>query len=583
MSEVKKLPNIIHQCMTIGAIPTSYKISLTYEEQLMWFCKFLEDEVIPVVNNNSQVVEELKEWFENLDVQEEIDNKLEEMADSGELAEIIAQYLELQGILAYNTLDDLTHAENIDNGSFAKTYGNLSFNDGFGAYYKIREITNSDVVDGFNLVAMATDPSLVAERIHENDYMYTGINIEHKYDSDAHCHYHVTKIPHVDNRGNKIIANLGTAEDNITTYGVAERPLDFAKRKQAELVINAGCFNTENNVPQGMLIQNGQVIKSTGTSQTAVEYLGIDSNGVFKSYPYNVTAETMLDDDIQSAVCGWFAIVKSGVFVPHDDAVVGGASKAPRQVIAQDEELNTYIFTCEGRTKVDYGMTIEQVANILIDDYNCIFAFNLDGGGSTSTVIYNEKINYEIDDDFTGDRAVPTFLYFKKTNEISELKNQMFEQNILNGGISDFFKDLIIPTTLKLGNYKYCLTELTDCNEENLRNGLYYCRTGADNSPGDNWYLIFHYTWVSDIINDINLRQIAIPTNENMPILWRLKYSTGPWTGWRQMFGNQLPKGATANRPETFLQAGAMYLDTTLNKLLVYDGTQWRDTMGNIV
>ena len=45
MNNVKKLPDIIHQCMTIGMIPTSYKMSLTYEEQLLWFCKFLEDEV----------------------------------------------------------------------------------------------------------------------------------------------------------------------------------------------------------------------------------------------------------------------------------------------------------------------------------------------------------------------------------------------------------------------------------------------------------------------------------------------------------------------------------------------------------
>ena len=91
MNDLKSLPPIIHTCMTIGAIPTSYKMSLTYEEQLMWFCKFLEDEVIPVVNNNSAVVEELKHYLEDLNVQQEINNKLDEMAESGELAEIINQ------------------------------------------------------------------------------------------------------------------------------------------------------------------------------------------------------------------------------------------------------------------------------------------------------------------------------------------------------------------------------------------------------------------------------------------------------------------------------------------------------------
>ena len=69
MNELKKLPSIIHKCMTIGELPSSYKMSLTYEEQLMWFCKFLETEVIPVVNNNSKVVQELLNYFDNLDVQ----------------------------------------------------------------------------------------------------------------------------------------------------------------------------------------------------------------------------------------------------------------------------------------------------------------------------------------------------------------------------------------------------------------------------------------------------------------------------------------------------------------------------------
>lgn len=171
MREIEKLPKFIYRCMTIGEIPTSYKISLTYEEQLMWFCKFLQDEVIPVVNNNSQAVQELQtfieNYFENLDVQEEINNKLEEMAESGELEEIITAYLNVKGMLSFDTVSAMKQATNLIDGSFVKTYGYTTLNDKGGAFYKVREVTNQDTVDEELLIALQ-DTNLVAELIIED-------------------------------------------------------------------------------------------------------------------------------------------------------------------------------------------------------------------------------------------------------------------------------------------------------------------------------------------------------------------------------------------------------------------------------
>lgn len=164
MKNLQNLPPIIHHCMTIGTIPTSYKISLTYEEQLMWFCKFLEDEVIPVVNNNSEAVKELQNWFENLDVQEEINNKLDDMAESGQLQEIIAEYLELTGLNTFDTVSDMKLAENVISGTTIKTLGYHSVGDGGSAIYKVREVTNADTVDEMLLIALS-NPELVAELI----------------------------------------------------------------------------------------------------------------------------------------------------------------------------------------------------------------------------------------------------------------------------------------------------------------------------------------------------------------------------------------------------------------------------------
>ena len=78
-------------------------------------------------------------YFANLDVQEEINTKLEDMADSGQLQEIIAAYLQLSAILAFDTKSSLKEAQNIIDGSTAMTLGQNTYDDGKITYYKIRE------------------------------------------------------------------------------------------------------------------------------------------------------------------------------------------------------------------------------------------------------------------------------------------------------------------------------------------------------------------------------------------------------------------------------------------------------------
>ena len=135
------------------------------------FCKLGEEinKVIASTNAMGTQVEELTDYvnyyFDNLDVQDEVNNKLDEMAESGELTEIIAQYLQLAGLLCFNTKADMKGAENLVNGSFAKTYGTTTYNDGYGEFYKIRTLLNTDVIDDDNIVALTNYPTLIAEKI----------------------------------------------------------------------------------------------------------------------------------------------------------------------------------------------------------------------------------------------------------------------------------------------------------------------------------------------------------------------------------------------------------------------------------
>ena len=165
--DVKTLTPFKRFIMTLGILPTSYLESMTYAELVMWFCNFLQNEVIPAVNNNAEAVQEIQNWINTLDLQDEVDNKLDEMAESGELAEIISQYLNSTAIFGFDTVADMKDATNLIDGSYAKTLGYHSKNDGGSALYKIRNITNDDTIDEMFIIEMNDEQNqLVAELIH---------------------------------------------------------------------------------------------------------------------------------------------------------------------------------------------------------------------------------------------------------------------------------------------------------------------------------------------------------------------------------------------------------------------------------
>lgn len=109
----------------------------------------------------------LENYVYNLDLQDEVDNKIQELYENGSLAEIITTYLEIQGILGYDTVADLKEATNLINGSLVRTFGFYNINDGGGTFYKVRTLINTDVVDEITLISLDND-TLVAELLKKN-------------------------------------------------------------------------------------------------------------------------------------------------------------------------------------------------------------------------------------------------------------------------------------------------------------------------------------------------------------------------------------------------------------------------------
>lgn len=164
MSKIIPLPPF--KAFLASNIPSVYDNTLSYYDELTKLIAYME-ELVPAVNANTEGLAELKKYvenyFDNLDVQEEINNKLDDMAEKGELATIIAQFLETAPVFGFDTIAAMASATNLINGSIARVLGNTAAADGDGAFYRIRTKEEGESADGVQKVAIGS--TLIADRI----------------------------------------------------------------------------------------------------------------------------------------------------------------------------------------------------------------------------------------------------------------------------------------------------------------------------------------------------------------------------------------------------------------------------------
>ena len=154
LKPIYKLSPITKFCCSIGAIPTSYLVSLSYEEQLIWLCDYLQNTVIPTLNKNGEAVTELQNlynelknyvdnYFINLDIQNEINKKLEEMLENGEFQEIFNKFFLTSYTFSYNNVDEMINDETLTENSRVITFGYHTKNDGGNCNYIISNTSNN--------------------------------------------------------------------------------------------------------------------------------------------------------------------------------------------------------------------------------------------------------------------------------------------------------------------------------------------------------------------------------------------------------------------------------------------------------
>lgn len=214
-------------------IPLAFNESLSYYEQLCLILNYIKNEITPslntlideysdVVNSVEKLQKYIDDYFNSEDfnnkVTTAIDTKLNAMANSGELENIITAYLKLNALICFDTIQLMKASTNLTNGSYVKTYGSTEFNNKKGAFYKVRTKQESDVVDEVNIIELYNN--LVAVLILQDDFDSLQTQVNNLSDSLNNTNQKVTELETGLNNTNTNVSNvqndLNTTNNNVS-------------------------------------------------------------------------------------------------------------------------------------------------------------------------------------------------------------------------------------------------------------------------------------------------------------------------------------------------------------------------------
>lgn len=250
------------------------------------------------------------------------------------------------------------------------------------------------------------------------DTFIDNIDVDYAYDADTGANYTIIRIYKNKIDGTKqypfVYAPNGAGKGTQSTYNMNhDKGFVFA--------INSGVFDTSTKKPDGIIIQNGAVVQNTpAVLHSGSKPLTISSDGTLGYADADADANELVSNGIVSAVCGFMPIIIDYEAVPDTEwnSIAHYTQNAQRQIIGQFGNDDYAIITCEGR---DYdnsdGWTIAEAQSIC-QKHGLKFAYNLDGGGSTETMLGLKHIN-TIYEGTTG-RVVPTFIVFNGSDNLDE-------------------------------------------------------------------------------------------------------------------------------------------------------------------
>ena len=292
------------------------------------------------------------------------------------------------------------------------------------------EDANYDVVKNM----ITADLDIVKEKVTDDPY-YSEVSYSKHIDNITGSVYHVVKIPNKDDNGNLIKLKRGISD------APAESARNYSSKNNHTFTANASTFKANYEL-QGKQIQDGNIISNNPTGSRYT--LGIKDDNTLVSYDSSVSATTILSDGITTALTGFYPIMENGIKTSENiySETPHTLQKEPRQVIAQMPNKDLIFLTVEGRKINSPGFSFDDIFRVC-QGLGATFAYCLDGGGSTQTVLRGSLINNINDEMGTKERDVPDFLYIEKdTDNNNSVRSQHKDIGYISKDIKDIYSKL---------------------------------------------------------------------------------------------------------------------------------------------
>ena len=195
---------------------------------------------------------------------------------------------------------------------------------------------------------------------------------------------------------------------NAFGRNLKEETSDMAEANNAILAINGDYYGFRDD---GYVLRNGVLYREQASSGT--DALVVYADGTMAAADQDTVAASELADTgaWQVLSFGPVLIQDGKVAVGEQDEVDQAKTSNPRTAIGMVEPLHYIVVVSDGRTDESAGLSLYELAQVM-KDAGATFAYNLDGGGSSTMWFQGETINNPSSGHRSGEREVSDIVYF---------------------------------------------------------------------------------------------------------------------------------------------------------------------------
>jgi len=196
------------------------------------------------------------------------------------------------------------------------------------------------------------------------------------------------------------------------TFGrnLNEKTSVIANRKNAIFAINGDFFGYRDI---GFVVRNGLVYRITPGPIGFDDALLLNDDGILATIKENDTNLQVLTNlhPWQVWSFGPVLVNQSTFLVNASSKITNESASNPRTAIGQVHDDKFIFVVSDGRTSESAGLSLYELASIFVE-YGARFAYNLDGGGSSTMWFHNRLINTPTNWDLSiVERSVSDIIY----------------------------------------------------------------------------------------------------------------------------------------------------------------------------